>query len=208
MRVKVDSVRRLYCGAVIVALLAAAVSGCAPTAASPTATPNGTSLAPDAIVGRYSIEFRTTESDRETTTGETILRDAQVTGSCSGNTCDLSLTIELKAPDGSTTSGVTALTFDGTAYHGAQSSTFACDGLTSLTTIENGLAYTSDTTITPASTTTDGGTAVVTAFDIVIVERNEVTAEGRSAGCPAINPSGADPYVSNATTVGVSTRQP
>jgi hypothetical protein len=195
-----------------VALLALVLAGCAPaTSGSGTPTepePTSGATVPDVLVGTYSIEYRTTESDSSAITDDTVVRDGEVTGSCtSSSECDLTFTTELKAADGSTSSGSTTLTFDGGTYHGTQSSTFSCDGMTSLTTVEDGIAYTSETTITPSATTEEDGSIVVTSFDIVTVERNEVTAAGRDAGCLKINFSGSDAYVANATTVGVATRQ-
>jgi len=154
------------------------------------------------------VTYRTTESDFQPVTDDTIVRHVEVSGSCTESECDLAFTTELKAPDGSVVSGTTALTFDGTAYHGTQNATFSCDGMSSLTTVEDGLEYTSDTTVTPSATRVEDGRTVVTTFDVVTVERNEITEAGREAGCLAINFSGPDPNVANATTVGVGTRQP
>jgi len=190
------------------ALVAIVLTGCASAASPPDASAESDAPAGDALVGSYSVEYRTTESDHDAITDETVTRDAEVTGSCSGSDCDLTYTVELKAADGSTTSGTTALTFDGATYHGTQTSTYSCDGLTTLTTVEDGLEYTSETTITPSSTTVEDDRDVVATFDIVTVERNEITAAGRDAGCLSINLSGPDPYVASATTVGVGTRQP
>lgn len=196
-------------GMLPVALLALVLAGCAPTASvpEPESTAEAAADAPD-LVGSYSVEYRTTESDQQAITDETIVRDGEVTGSCSGTECDLAFTTELKAPDGSTLSGTTALTFDGATYSGTQASTFSCDGMTSLTTVEGGLEYTSETTITPSDTIVEDGRVVVVSFDIVTIEHNEITAAGREAGCLQINFSGPDPYAANATTVGVGTRKP
>jgi len=196
-----------------VALFALVLAGCAPTTSGPLTptepetTAGATEYAPEALVGSYSVEYRTTESDHEAITDEAIIREAEVTGSCSGNQCDLAFTTELKAPDGSTSSGTTDLTFEGTEYRGSQAATFSCDGLSTLTTVEDGLEYTSETTITPSATIVEDGRVVVVSFDIVTIERNAITAAGRDAGCLRINFSGPDPYVANATTVGVGTRQ-
>ncbi len=201
-------------GVAPVALLSLVLTGCAPqtplpsTPTEPESTAGATANAPEALVGSYSVEYRTTESDHDAITDESIVRDGEVTGSCSGSQCELAFTIELKAPDGSTASGTTALTFEGEEYHGTHASTFSCDGMTSLTTVEDGLEYTSETTITPSATIVEDGRVVVETFDIVTIERNEITAAGRDAGCLRINFSGPDPYVSQATTVGVGTRQP
>lgn len=157
-------------------------------------------------MGSYSVEYRTTESDRDPITDEVVVRAAEVAGSCTGSDCTLEFTTELKSPDGSTSSETTALSFDGSAYLGTQASAFSCDGMTSLTTVEDGLQYTSETTITPTSTAVEDGRDVIATFDIVIVEHNEITAAGREAGCGVINLSGPDPYAANFTTVGVGTR--
>lgn len=195
-----------------VAALALVMAACAPTAPTPGASSETTAeslaSAPDGLVGNYSVEYRTTESDHDAITDEVIVRNVEVTGSCSGSQCDLTLTTELKAPDGSTSSVSTALSFEGTEYRGTQTTAFSCDGMTSLTTVEDGLEYTSETTITNPITTPIEDRLVVESFDIVTVERNEITAAGREAGCLKINFSGPDPYVSGATTVGVGTRLP
>ncbi len=200
-------------GVLPIALLALVVAACAPTnstSGAPTEPETNfpSENSPNALLGSYSVEYRTTESDRDTITDEVIVRNVEITGSCSGAQCDLAFTTELKAPDGSATSGTTALTFEGTEYRGTQATTFSCDGMRTLTTVEDGLEYTSETTITPTATIVEEGRTVVTAFDIVIVDRNEITTAGRDAGCLEINLSGPDPYVSNSTAVGEGTRQP
>ncbi|MEO8261325.1 MAG: hypothetical protein ABI566_02035 [Pseudolysinimonas sp.] len=195
-------------------MLALILAGCSPTSSDSATPPEAeatdatTAAEAEALVGTYSVEYRTTESDFQAITDEVVERDGEVTGSCSGSPCDLAYTIQVKAADGSTTSGTTDVTFDGTAYHGIQVSSFPCDGLTSLTTVEGGLEYTSETTITPSSMVVEDGRNVVESFDVVTVERNEITSAGRDAGCLKINFSGTDPYVTNATTVGVGTRRP
>ena len=202
--------RILVCAMVPLAMGAVLMTGCAPAASTDDSatqsTTEQTGTTPDALVGSYSIDYRTTESDRDVVTDEVVVRTAEVTGACAGSDCSFELTTEITSPDGGISSTTTALTFDGSTYVGSQSSAFDCDGMTSLTTVEGGLEYTSETTITPSSTTVEGGRDVITTFDVVIVEHNEITAAGREAGCPAINFAGPDPYVANFTTVGVGTR--
>ncbi|HEX7835530.1 MAG TPA: hypothetical protein VF479_08700, partial [Pseudolysinimonas sp.] len=191
--------RILRRGVLPATLLALVLAGCAPAASGP-ADPTQqepAAEAPESLVGTYSVEYRTTESDHDAITDETIVRDAEVSGSCGSSPCQLTFTTELKGPDGSTTTGTTTLTFDGGEYRGTNSATFSCDGMTTLTTVDDGLEYTSETTITPSATTTENGTIVVTSFDIVTVEHNEITAAGRDAGCLKINLSGSDPYSTN-----------
>jgi hypothetical protein len=202
-------VRVIHPGILPIALVALVLAACSPTASSVTpAETEAAAAVPEALVGTYSVEYRTTESDHETVSDEAIVRDAEVTGSCNGSQCDLAFTTELKAPDGSTMNATTALDFDGTTYQGTQTASFSCDGMSTLTTVDGGLEYTSETTVTPTATTVADGRTVVVTFDIVTVERNEITAAGREAGCLNINFSGPDPYVTNATTVGVGTRKP
>lgn len=183
------------------ALGAVLLAGCAPAAST-----DDPATTPDALVGSYSVDYRTTESDREVVTDEVVVRTAEVTGSCTGSDCNFEFTTEVKSPDGGMSSTTTALTFDGSVYLGTQTYAVSCDGMTSLTTVEGGLEYTSETSITPSSTTLEGGRDVIATFDVVVVEHNEITATGREAGCLAINFAGPDPYVANFTTVGVGTR--
>lgn len=193
--------RILACAMVPLALGAVLLAGCASAAST-----DDSATTADALVGRYSVDYRTTESDREVVTAEVVVRTAEVTGSCTGSDCNFEFTTEVKSPDGGLSSTTTALTFDGSTYVGSQSSAFSCDGMTSLTTVDGGLAYTSETTLTPSSTVIEGGRGLIATFDIVIVEHNEITSAGREAGCLAINFAGPDPYVANFTTVGVGTR--
>ena len=209
--VGVTSLRR---GQYPLSVLAVLLVGCSPqttavgTATPPSPTAGASAQTPDSLVGRYSVQYRTTESDREAVTDEVIVRAGEVTGSCSGSQCDLEFTTEIKAPDGSVVNSTTRLTFDGSVYQGTQTATTSCDGFTTLTTIEEGIEYRSETTVTPSATTVEDGRTVVSSFDVVIIERNEVTPAGRDAGCQQINLSGPDPFVSNATVVGVGMRQP
>lgn len=195
----------------VLALLAILLTGCSaspsdqpgPTEPEASATPLAT------LVGTYSVEYHTTESDSEVITGDTVVRSAEVTGSsCTPSACDFIFTSEVKEPDGSTGTTSTELAFDGSVYRGPHVSTHSCDGFITLQTVEDGIEYSAETTITPATFDTVDGQSVVTSFEVVVVEHNEVTEAGRTAGCKAINLAGSDAYATNTTTVGIATRKP
>ncbi len=196
------------------AALALVLSGCAPATSGPGTSSEsppksgqkGTTA--ESLVGSYSVEYTTTESDRDAITGGTVVRNAEVTGSCEGDQCDLSFTTEIKLPDGSPGTTTTVLVFDGTTFSGTGSLATSCDGMTTLTTVEDGILYNFETTITPTATAIENGHEVVKSFKLVSIESNEITPSGRAAGCLMINPSGPDPFATHATVAGVGTRQP
>lgn len=156
------------------------------------------------IDGDFTVTYRTTESDRDDLDGSTVDRHVSIRTQCEGLTCAVIFSTELKAPDGSITTLDTPLDFDGTAYHGALSSTYQCQNHRTGATAADALTYTSTLSLTVTGASYGLGVPVVTTFAAVLDERNEVSDEGRAIKCN-INLRN-DGYSSHAVTAGAGVR--
>jgi len=147
--------------------------------------------------GAYSVAYRTTESDREDLTGETVVRSVTITTDCQQLDCTMLVSVEVKGFDGSIVTIDSPLVFDGEHYSGSLSSSAPCN-------VDAGLDYTAAVTLVVTTAQYVGGVATVTGFESTTNETNVVTAAGRAADC-RINLRN-DPFSVHSAVLGVGTR--
>jgi hypothetical protein len=155
--------------------------------------------------GKYSITYRTTQSDAEDVSAATgVVRAATIRTDCVQLVCTVVLGTEAKNSDGSTVVLDSPLTYDGTTYRGALSSSAPCTNYQTNDVADAGIAYTASIVLVINSAINVDGTPTVSGFEITLDETNVVTDAGRAVDC-RINFLN-DPYSVHSVVVGDGTR--
>lgn len=154
--------------------------------------------------GPYSVTYRTTASDREDVSDDTVVRSATAHTNCVQLACTITLSSEVKNSDGSIITLDSPMTFDGTTYRGALSSSAPCMNNRTGERADSGIAYTASIALIVTSANYAEGIATVSGFEITTDETNVVTQAGHAIDC-RINLRN-DPYSVHDVVVGAGER--
>ena len=156
--------------------------------------------------GNYEVTYKTIENDRDPVTGETVTRAAHITTACVRLVCVLTLSLELKGPNGDTITLDTPLAFDGSAYRGVVTQTDPCYQRHSGETQDGAeQVYTGKVEIVVEKGSLRDGLYVADGYSSTNVDTTVVNEAGRAFGC-SVNLNN-DGFSATSTTTGIAVRR-